>query len=133
MHAVHQAVAHPWQCDIMGHMTTRFYMAMFDDSSYCYIHKLFGWNGARKDGLGWVDVKHTIEYQSEVHAGDLLEVRAKLQKIGGKSLTVSYEMVRLADGEIAATLEGVMVLFDLQKRVAVAIPDDLRDAAGKHI
>ena len=108
-------------------------MAMFDDSSYCYIFKLFGWNGARKEGLGWVDVKHTIEYKTEVDAGDLLEVRAKLIKIGGKSLTVSYEMIRLADGEVTATLEGVMVLFDLEKRVGVTIPDDMRSAAEKHI
>ena len=129
MKAVHQAVAHPWQCDIFDHLTTRFYMAMFDDSSYCFIHHLLGWNGARNGGLGWVDVKHTIEYKHEVSAGDLLEVRAKLTKLGGKSLTVSYEMVRLVSGETAATLEAVMVLFDLDKRCAVSIPDDLRKKA----
>ena len=130
---VHQAVAHPWQCDIMGHMTTRFYMAMFDDASYCYIHRLFGWNGARDRNRGWVDVRHTVKYQSEVRAGDLLEVRAGLTKIGGKSLTVGYEMVKLVDGETAASLEAVMVLFDLQKRCALRIPDDLRKAAETHL
>ncbi len=129
MNAVHQAVAHPWQCDIMGHMTTRFYMAMFDDASYCFLHHLFAWNGARDGDFGWVDVKHTVEYKNEVDAGDLLEVRARLSKVGGKSLTVCYEMIKLANGEIAATLEGVMVLFDLKKRCAVTIPGDLRAKA----
>lgn len=135
MTAVHQSVAHPWQCDILGHLTTRFYMAMFDDSSYFFLHRLFGWSGARNEDatLGWVDVKHTIEYQSEVSAGELLEVNATLRKVGGKSVTVTYEMIALGNGQTAATLESVMVLFDLKKRRAVTIPDDLRATANKHL
>ena len=135
MISVHKSVAHPWLGDVMGHMTTRFYVAMFDDASYHVLHHLFEWNGARdKTGdLGWVDVRHTINYEAEVAAGDLLEVRAELLKVGGKSITVSYEMINLGSGDTAATLEGVMVLFDLAKRCAVTIPDDLRDIARKHI
>ena len=30
MISVYKAVAHPWQCDVLGHMTTRFYTGMFD-------------------------------------------------------------------------------------------------------
>lgn len=135
MKSVHKGVAHPWQCDVLGHMTTRFYMAMFDDSSYHFLHHLFGWNGARnEDGtLGWVDVRHTIDYKAELNAGDLLLVRARLTKIGGKSMTVFYEMVNLGSGDVAATLDGVMVLFDLEKRCAVTIPDDLRNSAQREL
>jgi len=135
MISVHKGVAHPWQCDILGHMTTRFYMAMFDDASYHFLHHLFGWNGARNEAgnLGWVDVRHTVNYEAEVAAGDLLEVRAELKKVGGKSMTVSFEMINLGSGDVAATLEGVTVLFDLDERSAVTIPDDLRKTAKKHI
>ena len=31
MQVVHKGVAHPWQCDVLGHLTTRFYVAMFDE------------------------------------------------------------------------------------------------------
>lgn len=135
MISVHKSVAHPWQCDILGHMTTRFYMAMFDDASYHFLHHLFGWNGARNDTatLGWADVRHTINYNDEIQAGDLLEVRAELVKVGGKSMTAAYEMLNLGSGKVAATLEGVMVLFDLEQRCAVTIPDDLRSTATKHV
>lgn len=135
MISVHKGVAHPWQCDVLGHMTTRFYTAMFDDASYHFLNHLFGWNGARdeKGELGWVDVRHTINYEAEVAAGDLLEIRAELAKVGGKSMTMSYEMINLGSGDIAATLESVVVLFDLEQRCAVEIPDDLRDLAKKHI
>lgn len=135
MISVNKAVAHPWQCDILGHVTTRFFLAMFDDASYHFLHHLFAWNGARDEQgkLGWVDVRHTINYQAEVAAGDLLEVRAELVKVGGKSMTISYEMINLGSGDIAATLESVVVLFDLEKRSAVTIPDDLRSVANKHV
>ena len=135
MISVHKNIAHPWQCDVMGHLTTRFYMAMFDDSSYHFLHQVFGWNSAQDpDGKsGWVDVRHTINYQAEVSAGDLLEVRAELIKVGGKSMTIAYEMINLGSGDVAATLESVVVLFDLKKRCAVTIPDDLRATAQRHV
>ena len=54
-------------------------------------------------------------------------------KVGGKSMTVSYEMINLGSGDVAATLEAVVVLFDLKKRCAVTIPDDLRATAQEHV
>ncbi len=135
MITVHKSVAHPWQCDVMGHLTTRFYTAMFDDSSYHFLHHLFDWNSAQSpDGrLGWVDVRHTTDFAAEVNAGDLLEVRAELLKVGGKSMTVAYEMLNLGSGEVAANLESVIVLFDLEERRAIVIPDDLRNTAQQHV
>ena len=135
MISVHKGIAHPWQCDIMGHMTTRFYTAMFDDSSYHFLHHLFGWSGAQdpEGNHGWVDVRHTTNYQAEVSAGDLLEVRAELSKVGGKSMTISFEMINLSKNEVAATLDSVVVLFDLERRCAVTIPDGLRETAQEHV
>jgi len=129
MISVYKGVAHPWNCDVLGHMTTRFYVAMFDDASYHFLHEVFGWNGNQSaDGkLAVVDVRHVIEYLAEVAAGDLLEVRAQLTKIGTKSFTVIYEMINRNNGEVAARQESTSVLFDTQLRQGVVIPDDLRD------
>jgi acyl-CoA thioester hydrolase len=135
MVVVQKSVAHPWQCDVLGHLTTRFYVAMFDDSSYHFLHTVFGWTGSTDDEgkLGWADVRHVTNYQAEVSPGDLLEVQAGMTKVGGKSITVLYEMRDIAGGDIVATQEVVCVLFDMQKRVAVAIPDDVREAAEKFL
>jgi len=135
MISVHKSVAHPWLCDVLGHMTTRYYVGMFDDASYHFIYDVFGWVGNRDADrrLAWVDVQHLIKYQAEVEAGDLLEVRASLMRIGGKSITAYYVMQNLQTGEVAATLEAVYVLFDLEERCGVAIGDDLRSAAEKHL
>ncbi len=126
---VHKGVAHPWLCDVMGHMTTRHYVAMFDDASYHFLAEVFGWSPA-EGGPGWADVKHTIEYQDEVAAGDLLEVRGSMVKLGGKSITVRYEMHNLTRGRLAAVLESVSVHFDLEARRATAITDAMRQRAS---
>lgn len=135
MLVVNKAVAHPWQCDVIGHLTTRFYVAMFDDASYHLLFAVFGWSGAtdEKGKIGWVDVRHVIEYKAEVSAGSVLEVRAALVKIGTKSITARYEMINLGNGEVAATLECIYVLFDMQARVGLALSDQLREMASKYL
>ena len=102
MLTVNKAVAHPWKCDVIGHLTTRFYVAMFDDASYHFLFTVFGWAGATDESgeTGWVDVRHVIEYLAEVSAGYVLEIRASLVKIGSKSLTVRYEMIKIGRAHV---------------------------------
>jgi hypothetical protein len=42
-------------------------------------------------------------------------------------------MQNLKTGEVAATLEVIYVLFDVEARSGVPIGDDLRAAAEKHL
>lgn len=135
MFVAYKGVAHPWLADVMGHMTTRHYVAMFDDASYHFLNEVFGWSDDNMavTGMGWADVKHVIEYQAEVATGDILEVRAGLRKIGGKSITVFYEMFNIGKGEVAATLESSCVYFDTNARKAVALTEDMRQKAEKHL
>ncbi len=135
MIVVQKGVAHPWMCDVIGHMTTRHYVAMFDDAAYHLLYTVFGWAGASDpDGkIGWSDARHIIEYKAEVLAGDVLVVRSGLIKVGTKSITIFYEMANLNKNEIAATLECVCVLIDLQARKSIELSENLRDMASKHL
>jgi acyl-CoA thioester hydrolase len=135
MLVVQKSVAHPWMCDVLGHMTTRFYLNMFDDASYHLLYGVFGWAGASDDKgeFGWADVRHIIDYVAEVNAGDVLETKAGIGKIGNKSITIRYEMMNLGEDELAATLECTCVLFDLKARKAVPLTDALRERASAHL
>jgi acyl-CoA thioester hydrolase len=135
MTADYKGVCHPWLCDSMDHMTTRHYMAMFDDASYHFLNRVFGWSGtdAKKNNIGWADVKHTIEYMLEVSSGQLIEINGKLIKIGGKSITVSYEMREVGSEQIVATLESISVLFDTSARKAIPLSDEMRTRANNSI
>ena len=64
---VQKSVAHPWMCDVLGHMTTRHYVAMFDDAAYHMLYSVFGWTGSSddKNRIAWADVQHTIDYKAD--------------------------------------------------------------------
>ena len=135
MLVVNKSIAQPWECDVMGHMTTRFYVAMFDDASYHFLFTVFGWtiSGHESKKFGWADVRHVIEYKSEVSAGDVLEIRARLQKIGTKSFTVLYEMVDLSKKEVVCTQESICVYFDLEARQAISISSEMKAVAEQYL
>jgi acyl-CoA thioester hydrolase len=135
MIVVNKCIAHPWQCDVMCHLTTRFYVGMFDDAAYHFLYEVFGWtiNTEGKSKIGWADVRHVIEYKAEVSAGDVLEIKAYLVKIGTKSFTALYEMVNIAKNEIAATLESTCVLFDLDARIAIPLNDEMTSKAKNYL
>ena len=135
MVVVQKSVAHPWMCDVLGHMTTRHYVAMFDDAAYHMLYEVFGWTGSSDDDnkIAWADVNHAIDYKSEVSAGDILEIEAKLTKIGNKSITIYYEMKNLGKNEVAASLQVISVLFDLELRESVKISEELKQLASKHL
>ena len=128
---VYKGVCHPTLCDVMGHMTTRHYIAMFDDGSYHFLHALFAWSGeqASIDKKGWADVRHIIDYQAEVAAGDLLEIDAQLVKVGNKSMAVEYRMRNISRNQLAASLHSTSVYFDLETRSAIPITAEMREAA----
>ena len=135
MISCYKGTAHPWFCDVMGHMNIRHFMAMFDESSYQLLFQVFGWSGNpdNSGGQGWADVKHVIEYQAEVRAGDLLEVHACISKVGTKSIGIRYEMSNSVSKDVAATLECICVLIDLESRESVPLSDVQRQQAEGHM
>ena len=122
----HRGVVHPWQCDVMGHFTTRFYAAMFDDAAY-HMFAAIGFSQQHIDrGIGFADLKTTTSYLAELRAGELVVIRGRILKVGGKSLTAHYAMTNLQTGVVSAEMEAVSVQFDLKQRRAVPIEADIR-------
>ncbi len=72
---VQKSVAHPWMCDILGHMTTRHYVAMFDDAAYHLFFTIFGWTGSSdaENKIAWADVQHVIDYLRQLASKYLIE------------------------------------------------------------
>jgi len=129
--SLYKGVAQPWECDSLGHLTTRFYVAMFDDASYQLLFEVFGWSGASDadQRRAFVDVRHEIDYLDEVQAGELLEIKGTLIHVGNKSIRARYDMYKRAGDGVVATLEATYVLFDLHERAALALDNTLRTQA----
>lgn len=128
-----KSVVNVWQCDQMGHMNTRHIEALFDDATAYLVDALCGGLRAMTEsGVGWADRRHVFEFRHEMLAGDAIDVRSRVDKIGRTSLTIIHEMCRAADGIVLAEAEIVCVCFDLAERRARIVPDGVRErlAAG---
>ena len=122
-------VAHPWMCDVMGHMNVRYYAAMFDDASFHLLGHVAGVEGLKDTSRGWADVRSEVEYKHETKAGELITIHSRVVKTGRTSITFEQVMSGTLDGVIHAVNRTVSVRFDLTARAAVELGEAMRSRA----
>jgi acyl-CoA thioester hydrolase len=122
----YRGVAYPWHCDSMGHMNTQFYAAMYDSATFHFLSRLAHYNELEQRKLGWADVRQLIEYKHEVRSGALIVVRTVLKRIGNNSVECLHEMRNAETDMPHSTSENTVVLFDLARRAAVPLDDEIR-------
>lgn len=121
----YRGAIYPWHCDHQGHLTVMHYFGFFDHALWQFSAVIgFGPQRLKAEERGFVDVRSTIEYRAEQHVGQLLHVETALTKIGNTSLTVHHRMFNSESGELAATLETVMLYFDLKARTKLPLPEE---------
>jgi acyl-CoA thioester hydrolase len=73
-----------------------------------------------------VIAKILIEYKSPAFFADLLEIKARVRKLGRSSITLDYEVMK-DDGAFCATAQTVMVFVD-ENGVSTPMPEQMRKA-----
>jgi acyl-CoA thioester hydrolase len=115
----------------MEHLNTRHYVAMFDDASQVLLTKLaYSASSANQTAHGWADVRNEVDYFLEVRVGSVVELRTGIVRVGRRSLTVLSEMFSVSTGQLHARFRATLVYFDLEKRQAAVLTEDLRDRAA---
>ena len=122
-------VVHPWMCDVMGHMSARHYMAMFDDASFYLLGIIANLEIRPGAATGWADVRYEIDYRAEVHPGTLIAITSRIERIGRSSVTIVHTMEGALDKLPRAQAMAVTVHFDMTKREAAPLPPDIRARA----
>ncbi|TPI48027.1 acyl-CoA thioesterase [Mesorhizobium sp. B2-9-1] len=122
-----RAVVQPWNCDMMGHMTTRFYVAFFDDAINILLGQATGWAPTTPEWAdrGWADVRHEIDFVGEVASGVIVEIYGAVRTVGRTSVQTDYEMRRLHGGELAAKLAAKTVFFNLAERKSIPLTETM--------
>ena len=134
MFTTYYGIVQPWLCDTMGHLTTRHYVGMFDDSHWHFFAEM----GVNQDemvgrGEGFADVKSTLEYKQELHCGALVVIKGSLLSLGTKSFVHRHEMYNRTTAELAATMENITVAFDLNARKAIPLFAEFRENAERYL
>ena len=71
-----------------------------------------------------------IEYHAPARFDDLIEVFIRVSRIGRTSVTYECAAFRVDDDVLMVTAQQTLVLVDLERRKACAIPDSYREAIG---
>lgn len=122
-------VAHPWMCDVMGHMNVRHYAAMFDDASFQLLGHIAG-QDTNEGSVGWADVRTEIDYKHETRPGSLITVRSHVIKVGRTSVAFEQVMSGSLDGIVHAVARTTSVRFDLAARASIALDEAMRGRAS---
>ncbi|MFQ5783793.1 MAG: acyl-CoA thioesterase [Alphaproteobacteria bacterium] len=129
-----RGLVYPRHCDHQDHLTTMHYVGFFDQACWHLVSAVgLTRERMRRQATGFVDVKQTLEYLAEQTVGSLIVIESGVLRIGNASFTHFHRMRNGETGVLAATSENVSVLFDLDARTKLALPDDLRARMGEHM
>ena len=78
-------------------------------------------------GYSWITKTISIEFHASVFMGETIIVRTWIEKVGKKSVTVRFQMLKKNDESLAAEGTGVYVLISAKTGKPEAIPDDIRE------
>ncbi|MBX3103198.1 MAG: acyl-CoA thioesterase [Bacteroidetes bacterium] len=114
--------------DMMRHVNNVTYLTYLEQARICYARDVLGWDG-RWDTLNIIVASQQFDYLQPVFLFDRLEIRTRTARIGTKSFTLEYAVVRLqADGteEVCGKGSTVMVTFDFVHNRSYPMPDHWR-------
>jgi acyl-CoA thioester hydrolase len=119
-----------WECDAFGFMAPRFYTARFSDAAG-HVYDAIGVSAKsmREKRLGSAALDYKTTYFAPLHAGDVVVNRTCFLNLGNKTLTFYHRLSNAGTGELVATIEIISVMFDLEKRKSIPLPDDIRAKA----
>lgn len=81
--------------------------------------------------VGFPIVHVESDFRVPLQHGDLVTVRLTAVRVGARSLTLRYRTLRAAE-QLAAEGTLVHACVDMDRFVAVGVPDDVRAALARH-
>jgi len=109
--------------DSLGHINNVAYAAYVEQARVGLIDALLRSRG-KGAGIDYILANVHIDYRREMHFPGVVDIGARLLRIGTKSITSGYGLFKAGDN--VATATSVNVFFDPESGRPIAIPDGLR-------
>ena len=97
-----------FRLDVYGHVNNARYLEFLEDARWTLIESEIDLEKWRQLGFGFTIVKITINYRKAARLNDVLEIRTRLEKLGGKSGVFKQEITLASTGEPVADAEVVL-------------------------
>lgn len=111
--------------DLLGHLNQAVYHEFLEEGRTALLDALGG-----AEEFPFVLARVELDYLHEVrHRDRHVDVRTRVERVGGKSVTVLHEMT-LGDGTACASGRSILVAWDADTRGARWLTDEERAALG---
>jgi acyl-CoA thioester hydrolase len=124
-------------CDPLGHVNNAVYSTYLEQARFALWRAQAGVElrrAARGEGReGFILARTEIDFRSEAHEGDELEVRLTLDGFGRTSAAYSYEVVDAPTERLVANAKSVQVWYDYQAKTPVVLTADLKERLSKPV
>jgi acyl-CoA thioester hydrolase len=111
-------------CDPMGHVNNAVYLTYLESARFAWWRSAFGPDGLKEHGV--ILARTEIDYRKPALPGDRLLVRLRVERVGGSSFAVAYEIVNARTRELVAEAKSVQVAYDYSQGRSVPLSQTLR-------
>ncbi|MBI4822314.1 MAG: acyl-CoA thioesterase [Deltaproteobacteria bacterium] len=113
--------------DAFGHVNNTRYFAWFETARIAYFQEVGV--ASKNPKVAPILARATCDFRRPLTFPGEVVASARVSKIGTTSFTMEYQITLADDPENAAAKgEGVIVMYDYDSALKVAIPDELRAA-----
>jgi acyl-CoA thioester hydrolase len=124
----YRATVAPEHCDHLGHMNVQHYFRAVSEGMFSLM-ALVGLRPTeiRARKMSFAVVHAETDFKAELIAGDVIALQSGVHAIGHKSAEFRHELINVASGQTVMSTTFKCVLLDLERRIAVEVPPDIRD------
>lgn len=121
------------ECDSNNHMNVMYYINKFEHAGRSFSHELgIGHQFLKEHNLGVAVLEQLIQYKREVFEDDILNIYSYAIGSTNKVMNLYHEMYNLDTKVLSATVNIKLVMFDMNKRKSVNIPEHIRQAINNY-
>ncbi|MDA1135184.1 MAG: thioesterase family protein [Proteobacteria bacterium] len=120
-----------WDLDYDNMGSSQFKISCVSDSATHFFTACgadYNWRTKYKIGSAALD--YSVRYFRSAPLGMAISIHSSFTKIGNKSIKFTHHMIDDASGDIIMDIEIVAVLFDLEKRLSIVIPEKFKNKAN---
>jgi len=110
--------------DVFGHVNNAVYLTYIENARIGYMREVLGVESL--EDLLVIVAKVNIDFRSRASLGEVLEIGARVSRIGTKSFDLDHE-VRGPDARLVAAASTTLVTFDYGGETTMPVPELWRE------
>jgi acyl-CoA thioester hydrolase len=122
-----------YDMDAFGHINNARYLTYFEEARIKYVDDVIGWKyGYAETGI--IMARAEIDFQLPAHFKDSLIIYTRCSKIGTKSFTLEYKLMRMGETieELVANAVTVIVMYNYSEGASIPIPEAWKNAIRQY-